>query len=266
MIIIAERINATRKDIKEAILNKDAASIQEEAKNQDQAGADYIDVNAGADPEGEKGYMEWLVEAVQEVTDKPLCIDSANPEVIRAGLKAHKNGRPMVNSITMEKGKHEAVLPLVKEHNALLVALAMDDSGIPRTAEDRIEVVEKIVAAAGGHGIPLSEVYIDPLIMALSADPNAGTLVMDLLRQLKTRWPDLKTTCGLSNISFGLPARHLVNRTFVTMLMACGLDSAIMDPLDEKIMAAVAAARALRGEDEYCMDYIKLFRAGKLEV
>ncbi len=266
MLIIAERINATRKPIKEAILGRDAGLIREEARKQDEAGAGYIDVNSGADPAGEKEYMEWMVDVVQDATQKPLCIDSANPAVIEAGLKRHRNGKPMVNSITMEKGKHEAILPLVKDHNALLVALAMDDQGIPRTADDRLRVVEKIAEAAGGHGIPLSEVYIDPLIMALSADPGAGTLVMDLLRRIKTGWPDLKTTCGLSNISFGLPQRHLVNRTFVTMLMACGLDSAIIDPLDKKIMAAIAAARALRGEDEFCMNYIKWFREGKLEV
>jgi cobalamin-dependent methionine synthase I len=264
MLIIAERINATRGSIKDAILSKDAELIKKEARAQDEAGADYIDVNSGADPSGEKEYMEWLVEVVQDATEKPLCIDSASPEVIEAGIRGHRNGRPMINSITMETGKHEAILPMVKEHNALLVALAMDDRGIPKTPDDRLEVVQKIVEAVGKHDIPLSDVYIDPLIMALSADSTSGTLVMELIQKVKSRWPDLMTTCGLSNISFGLPLRHLVNRTFVAMLMACGMDSAIVDPTDKKMMTTIYAAEALRGRDEFCMNYLKAFRAKKL--
>ncbi len=265
MQIIGERINATRKAIKDAVLERDADLIKTEAKAQDEAGADYIDINAGADPGGEKGYMEWLIEVVQDVTEKPLCLDSSNPAVIEAGLKGHKNGRPMVNSITMEQGKSEAILPLAKDHNALVVALCMDDRGIPKTADDRIEVVEKIVQVADSHDIPHGDIYVDPLVMALSAEDKSGILVIEILCQIKTRWPDLKTTCGLSNISFGLPLRNLLNRTFVSMLMACGLDSAILDPLDKKMMTTIHTATALLGKDEYCMNYLKSFRAGKLQ-
>jgi 5-methyltetrahydrofolate--homocysteine methyltransferase len=186
--------------------------------------------------------------------------------VIEAGLKRHQNGRPMVNSITMEKGKHEAILPLVKEHGALVVALAMDDSGIPRTAADRLLVVERITEEAAKYSIPLSDVLIDPLVMALSADNGAAGIVIEVLKGIRERWPELKTTCGLSNISFGLPSRRLLNRTFLPMLMAHGLSSAIIDPLDRQMMAAILAGRALAGQDEFCMEYIQAFRAGRLNV
>lgn len=266
MLIIGERINATRSSVKSAIKNRDADSIGNEARDQAGAGADYIDVNGGTSPQEELDNMVWLVEAVKGAVDLPLCIDSADSDVIEAGLKRHGPGRAMVNSISMEEGRREAIWPLIEEHNALVVALAMDDSGIPRTADDRLRVVGQIAEEAAEHGVALSDVYIDPLVMALSADVTAALLVVDVIKGIKERWPDLKTTCGLSNISFGLPNRRLVNRTFLAMLMASGLDSAIVDPMDERLMAAAVTGNALMGEDEFCMDYLKAFRAGRLEV
>ncbi|MFO8056269.1 MAG: methyltetrahydrofolate cobalamin methyltransferase [bacterium] len=266
MLIIGERINATRKQIGEALKNRDADLIRNEARQQAAAGADYLDVNGGSTPEEELANMSWLCEEVQSASELPLCIDSASPEAMREGLRLHKNGRPMVNSISMEEGRYEDILPIVKEHDALVIALAMDDSGIPQTAEDRLQVVEKIAKAADAQGIALSDVYVDPLVMALSADGTAANLVVNVLKGIKERWPELKTTCGLSNISFGLPNRRLVNRVFLAMLMAHGLDSAIVDPFDEKLMATVYAGRALAGRDEFCMNYLEAYRAKKLEV
>jgi len=266
MLVIGERINATRSSIKSALQNRDCVLIEKEAREQAGAGADYIDVNGGTSPEEELDNMIWLVEVLREAVEQPLCLDSASPGVIEAGLQRHGKARPMVNSISMEKGRHESILPLIKEHNALVVALAMDDSGIPRTAEDRLRVVERIVEAAGEHGVPLSHVYIDPLVMALSADNTSGLLVIEVLCGIRERWPELKTTCGLSNISFGLPNRRLINRTFLAMLMASGLDSAIVDPQDRQLMAAVITGRALAGKDEFCMEYIKAFREERLAV
>ncbi|HUT51775.1 MAG TPA: methyltetrahydrofolate cobalamin methyltransferase [bacterium] len=266
MLIIGERINATRKGIKAALLKRDEGFIREEASAQAGAGADYIDVNGGTSPAEELENMVWLCEVVQGSVPLPLCLDSASPEVIEAGLKRHQNGKAIVNSISMEKSKYERMLPLVKEYGAGVVALAMDDSGIPRTAADRLRVVARVVAAASGHGIALSDVYIDPLVMALSADNGSGLLVIEVLRGIKEQWPELKTTCGLSNISFGLPNRRLVNRVFLAMLMAHGLDSAIIDPLDAKLAAAAITGRALLGRDEYCMEYLKAYRGKRLEV
>ena len=264
MLVIGERINATRKTIKEALSKRDEGFIAKEAKDQAEAGADYIDVNGGTTPEEELDNMLWLVEVVQDAVDLPLCLDSSSPDVISEALKHHKNGRAMINSVSMEEGRHEALLPLVKENDAMVVALAMDDTGIPRTANDRLLVIEKLVEKSSDVGIPLSDIYIDPLVMALSADITAGKIVVDVLRGMGERWPDLNSTCGLSNISFGLPKRSLVNRTYLSILAANGLSSAIIDPLDEKMMAEVTALRALLGKDDYCMEFISAFRAGKL--
>jgi len=266
MLVIGERINATRSSIKSALKERDDDYIRTEAKQQAAAGADYIDVNGGASPDEELDNVLWLCEVVQDAVDVPLCIDSASPRVIKAGLAKNLKGRPMVNSISMEKGRYEDILPLVKQYDALVVALTMDDSGIPRSADDRIRVAEKIVEEAEKHGIALSDVYVDPLVMALSADTGAGMLAAEVIRRLGERWPGLKTTCGLSNISFGLPDRRLINRTYLAFLMAHGLSSAIIDPMDKQLMATVFAGRALRGEDEFCMAYLKAYRSGKLEA
>lgn len=266
MLIIGERINATRKGIAAALAARDAEVIRREARRQAEAGADYLDVNGGTRPDEELENLIWLMEVVQSTVDLPLSIDSPNPQVVEAGLSRHRSGRAFVNSISLEQGKYERILPLCKEHQAKVVALAMDDSGIPKTAEDRLKVVAGLVQAAEKFGVPLENIYVDPLVMALSADQTAGLLVINVLKGIREQWPELRTTCGLSNISFGLPNRKLLNRTFLSLLMAHGLASAILDPLDERIMAALAAGRALLGDDEYSMKYLKAFRAGKLEV
>jgi len=254
MIIIGERINATRFAIKNALEKRDAEAIKKEARAQADAGADYLDVNGGTRPEAELDNMGWLCEVVQAEVSLPLCLDSANPAVIEAGLRLHKNGQPMINSISMESGKHERILPLVKQYGARVVALCMDDGGIPKTAAERVEVVAR------------ADIYVDPLVMALSADITAGQVALGTLWGIKARWPEIGATCGLSNISFGLPNRRLLNRTFFAMLMAAGLDSAIIDPLDPQMMAAAKAGPALLGQDEYCMSYLKAYRAKRLEV
>ena len=264
MIIIAERINATRKAIKAAPLAKDEALIQQEAKAQAEAGADWLDVNAAAEPEREVELMEWLTQAVQAEVKTPLGFDSANPRAIEAGLKLHRNGKPMVNSITMETGRHEAVLPLVKQYGAAVVGLAMDDGGIGKSAAERLRAVEKMAEAVSRAGIPLSDLYVDPLLLTISSDQNSGLIALGVVRGIKSHWPEIQTTAGLSNISFGLPNRKLLNRTFLAMLLAAGLDSALVDPLDAELMAAITAATALLNQDPYCRNYLKAHRAGKL--
>jgi 5-methyltetrahydrofolate--homocysteine methyltransferase len=266
MLIVGERINATRLAIKNALQERNAAAIKGEARRQAEAGADYLDVNGGSTPAEELDNMLWLCDVVQAEVDLPLCLDSASAEVLAAGLARSRNGRPMVNSITLEAGRHERILPLVKEHRARVVALPLSDSGIPRTAADRLRGVERIVVEVTRLGIPLEDVYIDPMVMALGSDGSAGLVLMETLRGIKKGWPELRTTVGLSNVSFGLPNRRLLNRTFLAMLMGLGLDAAIVDPLDPQIMATAAAGVALLGRDEDCMEYLKAYRAKKLSV
>lgn len=265
MIVIAERINATRKSIRQALLNRDEARIRKEARDQAAAGAAWLDLNAAAEPEQELELMEWLVGVVQAEVKTPLAIDSASPSVIAAGLKLHRNGQALVNSITMETGRFEPVLPLVREFGAAVIGLALDDRGIGKTAAERLQVVERMVEEVSRRGIPLADLYVDPMVLTVSSDQNSGRLALEVVKQIKARWPEVKTTAGLSNVSFGLPNRSLLNRAFLAMLLAQGLDSAILDPLDQKLMAALRAGETLLGQDPYCRSYLKAFRAGGLE-
>jgi len=261
MLIIAERINATRSRIARALRQRDAAVIAREARVQTEAGASYIDVNAGAVPAREIEDLEWAVGIVRQSTDLPLCIDSPNPAVLRRGLELLKGGPAMINSVTGEAAKMKAVLPLAAEFGCLLVALAMDDRGLPETAQKRVEIASKIVKAAEAHGVERARIYLDPCIQPLSTSPAQAEAVRAAVGEIMRALPGVHTTCGLSNISFGLPDRALLNRTYLACLIAAGLDSAIVDPTAEGIMDTVRAAEALAGRDEYCIEYIRALRS-----
>ena len=263
MLIIGERINATRKPIGLAIEKKDIAFIQREAEKQITAGANYLDLNAGLHSEKEKDDLLWLIENVQKVTDVPLCLDSANPMALQEGLKFCKK-RPMINSINGEEKKIEAFLPILKNYQGEIIALTMDDKGIPKTVEERLKITEKVVKILNEKGIKNEEIYIDPLVQPLSVNQKFGLQFLEAVKQIKTTFPKIKTTCGLSNISFGLPQRKTINQAFIILAIEAGLDSAILDPLDKKLISSVYTSEALLGKDEYCLKYIKAFREGKL--
>lgn len=266
MLIVGELINTSRSRIREAFETKDAAYIQEIARGQVEAGADYLDVNCGTRVFDEVESMEWLVNTVQEAVAAPLCIDSPNPKAIAAGLALAHNGQPMVNSISAEQERFEQVLPLVQKYNSKVVALCMDDGGIPETAEDRLEVSKKLVENLVAAGVEPDHIYLDPLIKPLGVNHLYGLEVLDTVQFLRERYPAIHFVCGLSNISYGLPERKLLNRTFMVMNMARGMDAFILDPLDKTIMSMFAAAKVLAGHDEYCMDYIAGVRAGKIKA
>ena len=263
MIIIGEKINSTRKPIREAIANKDTGFLQELAQAEVQAGADYIDVNTGAFPEEEAELMEWLVQVVQEAVEVPLCLDSANPAALEAGLKANEKGKPIINSITGEDARFKKIMPLILQYQAPVLALSLDDSGITKTVDDRFAVARKLIDALCAEGIVQDQIFLDPLIQPVSVQNDFGLIAIEVIRRVKQEFPQVNTTCGLSNVSFGLPGRTKLNRYFLTMAMAAGLDSAILDPLDEELMEAIKASEALLGKDHFCMNYIKAFREGK---
>lgn len=265
MIIIGEKINSTRKSVKEAISKKDTAFLQKLAQDQAEAGADYLDVNTGAFVEEETKLMEWLVQTVQNVVELPLALDSANPDALEAGLKVAAGGKPIINSITAEKTRFKKVLPLVLQYDAGVLALAMDDSGITKTVEERFTVAAKLIEALCAEGVAPDKIFLDPLIQPVSVQNDFGLIALEVIRRVKQQFPDVKTTCGLSNVSFGLPGRVKLNRYFLIMAMAAGLDSAILDPLDNELMDAVKTAEALLGKDRFCKDYIKAFREAKHE-
>jgi cobalamin-dependent methionine synthase I len=263
MLIVGERINTSRKAVEPAVKNRDADFIQNEARCQVDNGATYIDVNAGTLISEEPEALMWLVQTVQAAVDVPLCIDSPNPAAIEAALKVHK-GQSLVNSITAEKDRYNAIVPLVKEYGCKVVALCMDDSGMPETAEDRFKIACTLVEKLVQDGIEKDRIYIDPLVRPISIGTDFANVVLDTLEKIVVRLEGVHTICGLSNISFGLPVRKLLNRTFLIMAMTCGLDTAILDPTDRELMSFVIAARTLLGKDEFCMDYITAQREGKL--
>ncbi|MBN1220329.1 MAG: dihydropteroate synthase [Anaerolineae bacterium] len=261
MEIIGEKINGTRKRVAQAIAEKDVEFIQDLARRQAEAGSAWLDVNAGTHPQQEPDDLVWLIETVQAVVDTPLCLDSANPQALAIAIKA-VNKTPMINSISGEPQRLEGILPLVAEHDCRVIALAMDEKKISADSEARVAVVHKVMAATRAAGIPDEHIYVDPLAMTLSTNIQSGLIFFDTLRAVHAAYPEVHFTVGLSNISFGLPARSYLNRAFLTLALQAGLDSAILDPLDQELQAALLAAELLLGRDRHCLNYTRAYRAG----
>ncbi len=267
MIVIGELINGTRKKIKAAIASKDADYIADLARRQDEAGADFIDCNPGTVGEQEVADLVWLVETVQAATDKPIAFDTPNAEAVRAGIAAYTgSAMAMINSITLESERLAIMLPVVKEADINVVALALDDGGMPNAAGQREETAKRLIDTLVDAGIAAEKIFLDPVIAPLSTQPEVAGHILQAIQAVREYSPECHITAGLSNISFGLPNRKLLNRAFLTLAIGAGLDSAVMDPLDKQIMAEALAAEALAGKDEWCMNYITASREGKLEV
>jgi cobalamin-dependent methionine synthase I len=264
MLIIGERINASRKNIAEAITSKDSAFLQEEVRIQTEAGADYIDVNAGTFVGEEAERLMWVIETVQEVCDLPLCIDSPDAEVIKAVLPLVKK-RPMINSITLEPARLEGILPLVVDYKAKVIGLCQAEDSLADSAEAKVEMAGRLVEEVTSAGIPRDDLYIDPLVYPLGTDHTSARATTDGIGRIMKEFPGVHTTCGLTNVSYGLPGRKLVNRTFLVACVIQGLDSAIMDPTDKLLYGALKAALLVAGKDDFSMNYIRAFRAGRLE-
>ena len=265
MLIVGEKINTSRKAVKEAVANQDSAFIRNLARQQAEGGAHYIDINCGTFIDRERELMTWLVEEVHEELDLPLCIDSPDPKAVSAGLAAHKKGQPMINSISGEKDRYRAILPLVKEYRAKIVVLCMDDEvGIPHDAQTRFKIARRVIDGLLEIGTPEDDIYVDPLIQPISTDTVNALSALDTIRMVKEAYPGTHAVCGLSNISFGLPERKLLNQTFMIMCMTAGLDGVILDPTDKRMMALIATGEALLNKDPYCGRYLKAYRKGIL--
>ncbi|MCX7846469.1 MAG: dihydropteroate synthase [bacterium] len=264
MTIIGERINMTRKSIREKVWERDAAFVTAEVQRQEACGATHIDINAGADPAREIEDMRWLTEVVSSATQLPLSFDSARAEVLRAGLELCNRPGTIINSTTAESARLADTLPLVKEFNTGIIALTMDDGGMAETIEDRQRIIDALCARMREEGIGLERVYIDPLVRPVSTNPEQALMTIAGVRYVKTRYPEAHTMVGLSNVSYGLPSRIHVNRAFFALLVEAGLDGAIIDPTAEGMMGIMLATRALTGQDEFCMEYIAAARAGKI--
>ena len=263
MLIVAERINSSRKSVAQAIEVQDKEFIQNEAGIQAEAGADYIDVNAGSFIGEEAERLEWVIRVVQEITDLPLCIDSPDPEVIKAVLPLlHRS--PMVNSITMEAVRLEGILPLVAERGAKVIGLCQSEDTLAETADEKVRLAGQLVDAVSKTGIPLDDLYLDPLVYPISSNPLSALAVLEAVERIMKEFPGVHTICGLTNVSYGLPSRKLINRTFLVSAVTKGLDAVIMDPTDKALFGAFKAALAVVSKDEYCIDYIGAYRDGRL--
>ena len=261
MKIIGEKINGTRKRVAKAIAERDADIIKDLAVKQAEAGAAWLDVNAGTHPNQEAKDLVWLIDNIQSVVNTSICLDSANPEALNSAIHA-VDKTPMINSISGEPERLEGILPIVAEHGCEVIALAMDGKKIPETSERRLAVIHKVMQATRTAGIPDEKVYVDPLVMTISTNIQSGLIFLDALRDIKTAYSQVHFTAGLSNISFGLPARSYINRAFLTLALQAGLDCAIIDPLDQELKAALLAAELLLGRDRHCLNYVRAYRAG----
>lgn len=261
MKIIGEKINGTRKRVARAIAERDSDFINCLAVRQAEAGSTWLDINAGTLPEREPDDLIWLIETIQPEVDIPLCLDSANPKALEIAIQAVEK-TPMINSISGEPERLETILPLAAEHGCDVIALAMDGKKIPESFEKRMEVIEKVLAATRASGVPDDRVYVDPLAMTIATMNQSAVIACDTIRAVHAKYPEVHFTMGLSNISFGLPARAQVNHGFLILAMQAGLDSAILNPLDKDLRAAILTTEMLLGHDRHCMNYLRGAKSG----
>lgn len=257
-IIIGEKINPTgHKKLAAALTEGNFEYVREVALRQVAWGADVLDVNVGVPGIDEPAIIKKVVELVIAITDVPLCIDSGNPDVLKAGLAAAP-GKPLVNSVSGEESRLASVLPLVKDRGAAVIGLTMDDNGIPKSAEERVAVAEKILERAARLGIPSEDVIIDPLVLTVGSDSKAALVTLQTIELLRKNL-GVNVNLGASNVSFGLPDRPSVNQAFLAMTIQAGATCAITDPV--KLGATIRASDLLLGRDDYSMRYIKYYRA-----
>lgn len=259
--VIGERINPTGRPVLQAALREgDLSLIAKDVASQVAGGADVLDINMGVPLTDEAELLVKAIQLVQSLTDLPICIDSSVVEALEAGLSVYQ-GRALVNSITAEDDRMEAILPLVKKYDAAIVALPNDHDEIPMEAEKRLALTEKIVrVATEEYGIAIEDIVIDPLAMPIGADSTVGWVTLEVIRGIRERW-GLNTTCGASNVSFGMPGRHAINAAWLPLAMSAGMTSAIMDARTPQIVDAVRASDLLLGNDEWGMSWIAAHRA-----
>ena len=259
-VIIGERINPTNRKLLAAEMKAgNLERVQQDAMSQINAGAQILDVNAGVPLADEPKILADSIKLIQSISDVPLCIDSSIVEALKCGLEAYQ-GKALLNSVTGEEERLETVLPLVKQFGCAVIGISNDDSGISEDINVRFEVAKKIVERAMDYGIPKEDVLIDPLVMPIGAINDAGKQVLELIKKLQNEL-QVNTTCGASNLSFGLPNRHGLNTAFIAMAIANGMPCAITNPLEKEIMQSIRGANVVMGHDPECSDWIMNYRA-----
>jgi len=260
VFIIGELINGMYQNIGKAIKDKDKAVIQKCALQQVKSGADALDINCGPASRDPLSDIQWLVEAVQEVTDKPLALDSSKPKVIESGLKVIKN-KAVINSTTADPEKLEIIVPLAKKYNAKLIGLTISAKGIPVNKDQRLELAANIVATCSDQGFPIEDLYLDPIVLPVNVAQAQMRDILEAIHEFKIiSEPVPKTIVGLSNVSQGSCVRSIINRTFLTMALAWGLDAAILDPLDKDLIDAAITAELILNKHIYCDSYLEAYK------
>jgi len=262
MIIIGEKINGSIPAVAAAIANRDAEFIRQRAKAQAAAGATFIDCCASVPEAQEVETLHWMIDCIQDVTDLPISIDSPSAEVL-AQVYAFCKRPGLFNSVSGEGNKIDVIFPIMRDNPGWqAIALLSDDSGIPKNAADRLNVFTKIMAKAKEYGISPSRLHIDPLVEMLCTSENGIETNTEVISSVREQYPSIHITAAVSNISFNLPVRKMINLGFVVLAMNAGLDSAILDPTNRDMMGLIYATEALLGLDDYCMEYIGAYRAG----
>jgi cobalamin-dependent methionine synthase I len=263
MLIIGERINTTRKEINEAVERKDATLIKADVRAQVEGGAQIIDINAGSRAGSETEDLIWLIDVIQEEVSVRLSLDSSDPGCLSEAVERVRD-LPMLNSTTAEKKRFDEMRPVIQKRECEVVALCMDDRGVPKSVEHVLENAGRLISDLESLGVKKERIYLDPLVQAVSTDSLAGLKAFETIERMSKEFKGVKILCGLSNISYALPERRIVNRAFLSLAMRAGLSAALLDPLDKGIMGNLKATAALLGRDDYCMDYIRAFREGRL--
>ncbi|QGG49099.1 dihydropteroate synthase [Heliorestis convoluta] len=263
MLIIGEKIHTSRPGIESAVLSHNAALIQELTLRQKLSGAHVMDLNCTTLRQKEPEGLAWLVETVQNIVDDPVCLDSPNPLAIEGALKVHR-GRAWLNAISAEESRYRIFIPLVKQYHCRVIALCLDDRGLAETVEEQVDVSLRLVDRLLSDGVQMDDIYLDPLLRPVVHGEHWAAFALEVIQRLRKELPDVHILCGLSNVSFGLPVRSLLNRTFLTLAIGAGLDSAILDPENKTIMSSLRAAQALMQKDPGFREYMMSFHEGLL--
>ncbi len=262
MLIVGELFNVSRKVVLDNVEQRNAEYVQDIARKQVGAGADYLDINCNKNLTSEVELLRWMIEVIQDAVPVPLAIDSPNAAAMDVGLSLARHGQPMLNSITGEKERFAAMVPLALQYGAKVIALCMDERGIPASAQDQLPVVRRLVEDLTSAGVPAGDIYLDLLVQPLAMSDRAAAEVLEALRQVRQEFPDVHVISALSNVSFGLPNRRMLNRVFFVQALTLGMDAFILDPLDGALIADIYPAQALLGRDRYCAGYLAAHRKG----
>ena len=267
MLIIGESINGTIQKVGQAILDRNEGYLRELARVQYECGANFLDVNAGVASGNEEEDLPWLVDIVQKEVPIPLMLDSGSPEVLKAALSVYRHHEPpILNSISGEEEKWNKLFPVIVEKKCKVVVLLMDDQGIPRRIEQRLNIAKRLYENLIQANIPPDHIYFDILVLSVAVEPESALVTLEMIKTVRSIFPQSHTICGVSNVSMGLPGRKLINRIFLVMAIYAGLDTLLIDVRDQALLSSIYASKVLLNQDPYCLEYLQASRGKRILV